>query len=48
MATTQEWQCKVCGYIHEGDEPPEECPVCGVGPEEFELLDGHSISPCSQ
>ncbi len=20
--------CSVCGYVHEGDEPPEECPVC--------------------
>ncbi len=30
------WICKVCGYEHEGDTPPDECPVCGVGPEEFE------------
>ena len=22
------WRCSVCGYIHEGDEPPEKCPVC--------------------
>ena len=20
--------CKVCGYVHEGDNPPEECPKC--------------------
>lgn len=20
--------CTVCGYVHEGEEPPEECPVC--------------------
>lgn len=20
--------CQVCGYVHEGDEPPVECPVC--------------------
>lgn len=32
------WRCKVCGYIHEGEEPPEVCPVCGVGPEEFEKI----------
>ena len=31
----KKWRCKVCGYIHEGDAPPEVCPVCGVGPEEF-------------
>ena len=29
------WVCQVCGYEHTGDAPPEECPVCGVGPEEF-------------
>lgn len=22
--------CSVCGYVHEGDEAPEKCPVCGV------------------
>lgn len=22
------WQCDVCGYIHEGTEPPKECPGC--------------------
>jgi rubrerythrin len=27
--------CQVCGYVHEGDNPPEKCPVCGVGPEKF-------------
>lgn len=24
------WMCTVCGYIHEGEEPPEECPLCGA------------------
>lgn len=31
----KKWLCKVCGYVHEGDSPPDVCPVCGVGPEEF-------------
>ena len=31
----KKWRCKVCGYIHEGETPPDVCPVCGVGPEEF-------------
>jgi rubredoxin/uncharacterized membrane protein len=22
------WECTVCGYIHKGEEPPDECPVC--------------------
>ncbi len=29
------WKCTVCNYVHEGDEPPEICPVCGVGREYF-------------
>ncbi len=24
------WVCPVCGYVHEGDTPPEKCPLCGV------------------
>ncbi|RDY24619.1 NADH peroxidase [Romboutsia maritimum] len=32
--------CTVCGYIYEGDEPPEQCPVCKVGPEKFEEVKG--------
>ncbi|WP_456472987.1 rubrerythrin [Methanocaldococcus sp.] len=23
-----EWVCKKCGYVHVGNEPPEECPSC--------------------
>ncbi len=26
----KKWKCTVCGYIHVGEEPPEECPVCGA------------------
>ena len=22
------WVCRICGYVHEGDEPPEFCPLC--------------------
>ena len=32
------WICKVCGYVHYGPEPPDECPVCGVDASEFELM----------
>jgi len=24
-----EWICLECGYVHVGNEPPEECPSCG-------------------
>ncbi|MCI8423149.1 MAG: NADH peroxidase, partial [Lawsonibacter sp.] len=27
--------CTVCGYIHEGDTPPEKCPQCGVPASKF-------------
>ena len=26
----KKWVCPVCGYVHEGDTPPEKCPQCGV------------------
>jgi acyl-CoA dehydrogenase len=22
------WRCRICGHVHYGDEPPEECPYC--------------------
>ena len=31
----KKWVCTVCGYIYEGEEPPEKCPVCGVGSDKF-------------
>jgi len=34
----KKWRCLVCDYIHEGDEPPEICPVCGVGSDQFEEI----------
>ena len=27
--------CTVCGYVHEGNEAPEKCPVCKVPSEKF-------------
>ena len=33
--------CSVCGYVYEGEQPPEECPVCHVGADKFkEVKDG--------
>lgn len=25
---TSAWRCKICGHIHYGEEPPDECPYC--------------------
>ncbi|MBU2647188.1 NADH peroxidase, partial [bacterium] len=24
----KKWVCSICGYVHEGDQPPAECPQC--------------------
>ena len=29
------WKCTVCGEIVNGEFPPEDCPVCGVGSDKF-------------
>lgn len=31
----KKWRCTVCGYIHQGDNPPEKCPNCGAVREKF-------------
>ena len=35
----KKWKCTVCGYIHEGDEPPEKCPECGADRSKFVEID---------
>ncbi|MBW2525452.1 MAG: Rieske 2Fe-2S domain-containing protein [Deltaproteobacteria bacterium] len=37
------WVCAVCGYVHEGPEPPETCPVCGVEAEQFEPVGAEAV-----
>ena len=32
------WRCRNCGYLHEGDSAPEECPACAHAQAHFELL----------
>ncbi len=34
----KKWKCTVCGYIHEGDTPPEACPLCKAPAEKFEEI----------
>ena len=33
----KKWVCSVCGYVHEGDTPPERCPICKVPADKFVL-----------
>ena len=30
--------CKVCGYVHEGSEAPEKCPVCRAPQSKFDQM----------
>ncbi|WP_299997346.1 NADH peroxidase [uncultured Clostridium sp.] len=32
--------CTICGYVHEGDAPPEVCPVCKAPASKFEEMKG--------
>ena len=34
------WVCKICGYVYEGDELPDDfvCPLCKHGAADFEKL----------
>lgn len=32
------WRCRNCGYLHEGEEAPQECPACAHPRAFFELL----------
>ena len=31
--------CIVCDYVHEGDEPPEKCPVCKAPASKFKPVE---------
>ena len=32
------WKCNNCGYIHEGEEAPQECPACAHPQAHFEIF----------
>ena len=35
--------CQVCGYVHEGENPPEKCPICGVPADKFNVQFGEKV-----
>jgi len=39
----KKWICTICGYVHEGEEAPEICPVCKAPKNKFELQEGEMI-----
>ena len=36
----KKYVCSVCGYVHEGNEPPEKCPVCNASADKFKEQTG--------
>ncbi|HKK20618.1 MAG TPA: hypothetical protein VJ983_04020 [candidate division Zixibacteria bacterium] len=30
-----QWVCEICGYVHDEEELPEMCPVCGAPKSKF-------------
>ena len=43
--TMLKWKCSVCCYIHEGDQAPEQCPVCKQPKEKFVKIEETSKNP---
>ena len=39
------WKCTVCGYVHEGEQSPEQCPLCKQPAEKFEKVTEVKKSP---
>ena len=39
----KKWVCSVCGHVHEGENPPAECPVCHVPAEKFKEQSGDLV-----
>ena len=45
-AVNKKWICPVCGYIHEGEEAPAECPMCHVSGDKFVLREDSLFWAC--
>ena len=40
--------CSVCGYVHEGDAPPDSCPVCKVDKSRFNEQSAGAVETATQ
>lgn len=38
----KKWICSICGHIHTGDVPPENCPICGAPASAFQEAEAES------
>ena len=41
------FRCTVCGYVHEGEAPPERCPRCRMSANKFERIDDSPAAAAS-
>ncbi len=37
------WRCSVCGYVWDGEEPPDKCPKCGAPREKFVKVEDKAV-----
>jgi flavorubredoxin/NADPH-dependent 2,4-dienoyl-CoA reductase/sulfur reductase-like enzyme/rubredoxin len=42
------WKCVICGEIFEGELPPEICPVCGAGSDQFVEVERETATPVEE
>ncbi|QAA35012.1 FAD-dependent oxidoreductase [Clostridium manihotivorum] len=42
------WKCVICGEIFEGELPPEICPVCGAGSDQFVEVEREAAAPVKE
>ena len=41
----KKWVCSVCGYVFEGENPPEKCPICKAPADKFsEMKEGEKLA----
>jgi acyl-CoA dehydrogenase len=40
---TDAWRCRTCGYVHRGEEPPEECPYCFFPNSAFKKMEMQAV-----
>lgn len=37
------WKCTICNYVHEGDPPPEKCPICNAPASKFVEIESTQV-----
>ena len=43
LSQTSKYVCNVCGYVHEGDQAPDSCPICKAPADKFSLQSGERV-----